>query len=70
MLVLTRRVGEMICIGDNIQVRVLAVKGGQVSIGVGAPKDVPVHREEVAERIAAQTGGELVVGQRQHHAAG
>ena len=51
MLILTRRVGETIVIGNDITVTVLGVKGNQVRIGVQAPKDVSVHREEIAERI-------------------
>lgn len=51
MLILTRRTGETICIGDEIEVKVLAVKGNQVRIGITAPKDTPVHREEIYERI-------------------
>lgn len=54
MLILTRTVGRSICIGDNITVTVLGVNHGQVRIGVQAPKEIPVHREEVAERIKAE----------------
>jgi len=51
MLILTRRVGETLNIGDEVQVTVLGIKGNQVRIGVNAPKDVAVHREEIYERI-------------------
>lgn len=51
MLILTRRVGETLMIGNDVTVTVLGVKGNQVRIGVNAPKDVAVHREEIYERI-------------------
>lgn len=54
MLILTRRPEEALIIDGNITVTVLGIKGNQISIGIDAPKDVAVHREEVAERIAAE----------------
>ena len=57
MLVLSRRVGESVKIGDEVTVTVLGVKGGQVRLGFAAPAHLAVHREEVYERIKAETAG-------------
>ena len=56
MLILTRRVGETVMIGNDVTVTVLGVKGNQVRIGVNAPKNVTVHREEIFDRINAEKG--------------
>ncbi len=54
MLILTRRAGETVMIGSDITITVLGVKGNQVRIGINAPKDVAVHREEIYERIKSE----------------
>ena len=56
MLILTRRTGESIMIGDSVEVKVLGIRSGQVKIGVEAPKDMPVHREEIFNRIREEEG--------------
>ena len=58
MLILTRRVGETLMVGDEVTVTVLGVKGNQVRIGVDAPKEVAVHREEIYQRIQREKNGE------------
>ncbi len=58
MLILTRRVGETVMIGDDVTVTVLGVKGNQVRLGVNAPKDIAVHREEIYERIRREQDGQ------------
>lgn len=56
MLILTRRVGETLMIGEEVTVTVMAIKGHQVRLGINAPKDVAVHREEVYKRVQQEKG--------------
>jgi carbon storage regulator len=71
MLILTRRVGEAIVIGDEVTVTVLGVKGNQVRIGVNAPKTVSVHREEIFDRIKnEQQGADPALGAPEMAAVG
>ena len=58
MLILTRRAGETVMIGSEVTITVLGVKGNQVRIGINAPKDVAVHREEIYERIQSEKAAE------------
>ena len=62
MLILTRRIGETLMVGDDVTITVLGVKGNQVRIGVNAPKDVAVHREEIYQRIQKEKSGEDLDG--------
>lgn len=62
MLILTRRIGETLCIGDDVRVTVLGVKGDQTRLGVDAPKEVLVHREEIYEKIKREN--ELVANKK------
>lgn len=66
MLILTRRVGETVMIGDEVTITVLGVKGNQVRVGINAPKNVAVHREEIYERIKREQQGES--GEKPKHA--
>jgi carbon storage regulator len=58
MLILTRRIGESVMIGSEISVAIIGIKGQQVRIGITAPKEIPVHREEIVRRIERERRGD------------
>ena len=62
MLILTRRAGESLMIGDEVTVTVLGIRGNQVRIGVNAPKDVPVHRKEIYDKIQDENTSKVATG--------
>ena len=65
MLILTRRTGESVMVGDNVVITVLGVRGNQIRLGIAAPKEVQVHREEIYRRITAETSHACIATQLQ-----
>jgi carbon storage regulator len=64
MLILTRRIGESIIIGDNVVITVLGVKGSQIRLGIDAPREISVHREEIYQRILEEKGSTSGEGEK------
>ena len=62
MLILTRKIGESIIIGDNVKVTILGVEGRQIRVGIDAPKEISVHRQEIYDKIAAENAAVVGVG--------
>lgn len=61
MLILTRRINEVLCIGEDIRLTVLEIKGSQVRIGISAPKEIPVHRKEIYDKIKRKYDGTTLI---------
>ena len=62
MLILTRKVGESIMIGESVEVKILGLRAGQIKIGIDAPRDLEVHRQEIYERIRAERDDKCQAG--------
>ena len=67
MLILSRKLNEQIVIGDQIVITVVAIRGGNVRLGIEAPHDVPVHRQEVYDALCKQAGKAGPLGEKAHH---
>ena len=67
MLILSRKINEQIMIGDRIVITVVAIRGGNVRLGIEAPRDVPVHRQEVYDALSKQEGKSEALGEKADH---